>query len=205
MLLQTLTTPEAAESFVWFDKLSEKFFLRLGIDFIAVFILIRIVYFRHYKRTDLFLTFFIFNLIIFLLTYLLNKVELSMGAAFGLFAVFSMLRYRTEILSAKDMTYLFLVIAIALVSAITKGGWDEIGLLNFIVLIVTIFLESPRIMRKESTQMIVYNNLELIKPQNREALLADLKLQTGLEIKHIDIQKIDLPKNVAQITVYYFE
>jgi hypothetical protein len=98
----------ATETFEWFDKLSGKFLMRLAIDLISVFIVVRLIYFKNYRRTDLFLTFFIFNLIIFLITFLLNKVEMSMGAAFGLFAVFSMLRYRTEGISAKDMTYLLL-------------------------------------------------------------------------------------------------
>jgi hypothetical protein len=89
MLLQQLTTPELAETFQWFDKLSGKFLMRLGIDLASVFVLIRFIYYRNYRRTDLFLTFFVFNLIIFLITFLLNKVQMSMGAAFGLFAVFS--------------------------------------------------------------------------------------------------------------------
>ena len=92
----------------------------MAIDFISVLILVRVVYFRVYKRNELFFTFFIFNLVIFLICFLLNKVDLSMGAAFGLFAVFSMLRYGTEDVSIKDMSYLFLVIAMGLINAVTK-------------------------------------------------------------------------------------
>ncbi|MGZ4088051.1 MAG: DUF4956 domain-containing protein, partial [Bacteroidia bacterium] len=101
-------------------KMTSKIGFRALIDMISVFILVRFIYFPIYKNRELFFTFFIFNLIIFLISFLLNKVDLSMGAAFGLFAVFSMLRYRTENVSTKDMTYLFLVIAIGLVSAVTK-------------------------------------------------------------------------------------
>lgn len=86
MLLQELANN--TENFQWFDKVSTKFISRFLVDLAATFILIRFIYFKHYKRTDLFLTFFGFNIIIFLITYLLNKVEMSMGAAFGLFAVF---------------------------------------------------------------------------------------------------------------------
>src|ERR1700741_5259893 len=102
------------------QKLSSKILLRLLIDLASVFVLVRFIYFPIYKHRELFFTYFIFNLIIFLICFLLNKVELSMGAAFGLFAVFSMLRYKTEDIAIKDMTYLFLTIALGLVSAVTK-------------------------------------------------------------------------------------
>ena len=103
-----------------FDKLSDKFFLRLLIDVISMFVLVRLIYFRIYKKKDYLFTFFLFNIIIFIITYLLNKVDMSMGAAFGLFAVFSMLRYRTEGLTTKDMTYLFIVIALRAVLVPTR-------------------------------------------------------------------------------------
>jgi hypothetical protein len=97
-----------------------KLLVRLLIDLTAVFILVRFIYYPIYKHRELFFTYFIFNIVIFLISFLLNKVDLSMGAAFGLFAVFSMLRYKTEEIAIKDMTYLFLVIALGLVSAVTK-------------------------------------------------------------------------------------
>jgi hypothetical protein len=125
-----------------FDKLNAKFAIRLGIDLITTFLIVRVIYFRHYRRTDLFLTFFAFNVTIFLIAYLLNKVEMTMGAAFGLFAVFSMLRYRTENISTKDMTYIFIVIAVGLVMSISKGGWDELGLIGLIVVVLMALLES---------------------------------------------------------------
>src|SRR5262245_54746510 len=128
VLLQALsdTTTVAAEAtFSLFEKLGGKFFLRLCIDLVSMFMLVRFIYFPALNGREYFFTFFIFNLLIFLITFLLNKVEMSMGAAFGLFAVFTMLRYRTEGISIKDMTYLFLVIAIGLINAVTKGSWDE--------------------------------------------------------------------------------
>ena len=174
----TLQTVQAA-SFELFDKLSSKFFIRLFIDLISVFVLIRLIFYKNYKKADQYLTFFAFNLVIFLITYLLNKVEMSMGAAFGLFAVFSMLRYRTESISTKDMTYLFLVIAIGLLSAISKGGWDELALLNGIILFATFLLESNWLIKKEFTKNIIYDNINLITPDKRTELLADLKNRTG--------------------------
>src|SRR3954470_4357218 len=101
-------------------RFSSKIGFRLLIDLATIFVLVRLIYYPLYKQSEFFFMFVIFNLIIFMISFLLNKVDLSMGAAFGLFAVFSMLRYRTESISIKDMTYLFLCIAIGLVTAVTK-------------------------------------------------------------------------------------
>ena len=200
----TLQNVEAA-SFELFDKLSSKFFIRLLIDLASVFVLIRLIYYKNYKKADQYLTFFAFNLVIFLITYLLNKVEMSMGAAFGLFAVFSMLRYRTESISTKDMTYLFLVIAIGLLSAISKGGWDELALLNGIILLLTFLLESNWLIKKEFTKMIQYEKIELILPEKRQELIQDLKNRTGLNIHRVEIQEIDFLKDATRMTIYYYE
>jgi hypothetical protein len=188
----------------WFDKMSSKLFIRLVIDLSSLFILIRFIYFRNYKRTDLFLTFFVFNVVIFLITYLLNKVEMSMGAAFGLFAVFSMLRYRTEGISAKDMTYLFLSIAIGLIAAISKGGWDDLSLFAIIILVVTYLLESGLLIKKEHYKSITYENIKLITPDKSEELILDLKTRTGLNIHRVEIKEIDFLKDATMMIIYYY-
>lgn len=209
-LLQQTLTPDTLQnvqtaSFELFDKLSSKFFIRLFIDLVSVFVLIRLIFYKNYKKADQYLTFFAFNLVIFLITYLLNKVEMSMGAAFGLFAVFSMLRYRTESISTKDMTYLFLVIAIGLLSAISKGGWDELALLNSIILIATFLLESNWLIKKEFTKNIVYDNINLITPEKRTELLVDLKKRTGFNVHRVEIQEIDFLKDATRMTIYFYE
>ena len=201
ILLQELIS---IDQFQLFDKLSTKLFLRLCVDLASIFILIRFIYFPNYKRTDLFLTFFVFNLIIFLITYLLNKVEMSMGAAFGLFAVFSMLRYRTEGISAKDMTYLFLVIAIGLIAAISKGSWTDLTIFAIIILGVTHLLESGWLIKKEHSKLVSYENIKLVAPEHCEALLADLKARTGLNVHRVEIQEFDFLKDAAIMTIYYY-
>lgn len=200
----TLQTVQSA-SFELFEKLSSKFFIRLFIDLTSVFVLIRLIFYKNYKKADQYLTFFAFNLVIFLITYLLNKVEMSMGAAFGLFAVFSMLRYRTESISTKDMTYLFLVIAIGLLSAISKGGWDELALLNGIILTATFLLESNWLIKKEFTKNIIYDNINLITPEKRTELLTDLKKRTGFNVHRVEIQEIDFLKDATRMTIYFYE
>ncbi len=213
MLLQIAS--DAAESFSGyeeFQKISAKLLFRLLIDLCAVFILVRFIYYPIYKHRELFFTYFIFNFIIFLFSFLLNKVDLSMGAAFGLFAVFSMLRYKTEEIAIKDMTYLFLVIAIGLVSAVTKikDTSDNIEYLfligiNAVVLLVTYLLESNIFMKKENVKTILYENIEMIKEGKQDELLADLKLRTGFNVHRYSIHKIDFLKDAAQIKIYFYE
>ena len=205
-LLQIATDEETVKaSFSLFEKLSYKFFSRLLIDILSVIVLIRFIYFPIYKNREFFFTFFIFNLIIFLITFLLNKVEMSMGAAFGLFAVFSMLRYRTEGISMKDMTYLFVVIAMGLITAVSKGNWDELSLLNIIIIAITYLLESNILIKKEAAKNIQYENIEMIKPEKREELIADLENRTGIKINRISINKVDFLKDTAVIRIYYYE
>lgn len=191
--------------FGFFDKLSLKFFLRLAIDFVSLFILIRVIYFSIYGKKDFFFTFFLFNIVIFIITYLLNKVDLSMGAAFGLFAVFSLLRYRTEDISAKDMTYLFIVIAMGLISAVSKGTYFELGVINSIILLSAFLLDGNLFMRNEKSQSIVYENIEMIKPENQQLLIDELKKRTGLEIHKVSIGKLDFLRDTAMVKIYYFD
>lgn len=191
------------QGFELFEKLNGKFVIRLAIDLLTTFIIIRLIYFRHYKRTELFLTFFAFNVTIFLIAYLLNRVEMTMGAAFGLFAVFSMLRYRTENISTKDMTYIFIVIAVGLVMAISRGGWDELALIGLIVVTLMALLESDWLIRREFTQEVYYDRIELVQPHRRAELLTDLRERTGLDIIRIEIGNIDLLRDAARITIYY--
>ncbi|MFY8132933.1 MAG: DUF4956 domain-containing protein [Bacteroidia bacterium] len=204
-LLQIANEEVLSASADIFDKLSKKFFIRLAIDLSSVIILIRFIYFQVYKTKDLFFTYIIFNLIIFLISFSLNKAELSMGAAFGLFAVFSMLRYRTEDISIKDMSYLFLSIALGVLNAVTKGGWEELSTISAIILLITWLLESNWLMKKESSKVIFYDQIELIPTENHEQLMADIRLRTGIPVHRVLVQKIDFLRDSAQIRIYYYE
>jgi hypothetical protein len=188
----------------WIDSTTLQFLLRFAINIISVFILIRFIYFRNYRRTDMFLTYFGINVIIFLITYLLNKVEMSLGAAFGLFAVFSMLRYRTEGISAKDMTYLFLVIAIGLITAISNGSWDDLSLMCAILLLSIGLLEGNILIKKEITKQVVFDKIELIHAAKYQELIKDLQERLGLPIHRVEINDIDLIKDSANITIFYY-
>ena len=204
-LLQIANEEVLSSSVDIFDKLSKKFFIRLAIDLTSVIVLIRFIYFQVYKTKDLFFTYILFNLVIFLLSFSLNKAELSMGAAFGLFAVFSMLRYRTEDISIKDMSYLFLSIALGVLNAVTKGGWEELCTISAIILLITWLLESSWLMKKESSKVIFYDQIELIPTENHEQLMADIRLRTGIPVHRVLVQKIDFLRDSAQIRIYYYE
>jgi len=185
------------------EKFDQGFFVRLGIDLITTFLLIKVIYFKNYKRSENLLTFFALNVVLFLITFLLNKVEMTMGAAFGLFAVFSMLRYRTENISTKDMTYIFVVIATGLVMAVSKGGWPVLALMGFIIVSLMALLESGWLIKKESAPEVHYDRIELVGATKREELIADLKNRTGLNISRVEVLHIDFLKDSARLMIYF--
>lgn len=179
------------------------FFINLLIDILSVVIIVVLVYYPNYHKRDMFFTYFLFNISIFLLTFLLNEVKMSMGAAFGLFAVFSMLRYRTEGISMKDMTYLFIVIAIGLVGAI-RLEYYELAVINGLLIIATFILDGNLFIKREFSKRIQYEKIEMIKPENHLALIDDLKVRTGLNIHRISITKIDFRRDIAVIDIYFY-
>jgi hypothetical protein len=212
-LLQAL--PEIASSEKEMKEIFDflmKLGMRLLIDLSFLILLMRFIYFKIYKQSELFFTYFIFNLIIFFMCYFLNKVELSMGAAFGLFAVFGMLRYRTEDISIKDMTYLFLVIAMGLLSAVLKidkikfsAEMFVIGAVNATIIIAAWVFESDVFMKRELAKVIMYENIELIRAEREDEFLTDLRTRTGLDIHRYTIVKIDFLRDMAQVKIYYRE
>ena len=184
--------------------MNEKFLISLGINLLNVALIILFIYYPNYRKLDYIFTFVIFNLVIFLLTFVLKYVKLSVGAAFGLFAVFSMLRYRTQGLSIKDLTYLFIFIAMGVISAI-QLEYYQLGIIHGIILAGAFVLDGRIIFRNELIKSIQYENIEMIKPCNHEALIEDLRNRTGLNIHRIVIGKINFLKDSATIKVYYYD
>lgn len=180
-----------------------QFSARLAINLVCVLILVRGIYHRRYGRSDLFLTFFAFNLAIFLIAFLLNRIEMTLGAAFGLFAVFSMLRYRTEDITANDMTYLFLVIALGLLMGVAGGAVATLVPIAVLLLGGVALFESPWLGRRELVQDIWYDNIELVRPDRRKELIEDLRRRTGLPVHRVDLRQIDLLRDAARLGVYY--
>jgi hypothetical protein len=191
-------------SWQW-EEVNPVFVAKLIVDLVAVYILARFIYLKKHHRTDLFLTFFSFNIIVFFISYLLNRVDLSTGAAFGLFAIFSMLRYRTEGISAVDMTYLFLCIALGLIMAVSTGSFFEHMVLAGFLLIMTTILEKGFVAKRRSKITIQFEKPELAHPDKRKELIDELSIRTGLKIFQVEIGNIDYLKDSVIIEVHYEE
>jgi hypothetical protein len=191
-------------SWQW-EEVNPVFVAKLIVDLVSVYILARFIYLKKHHRTDLFLTFFSFNIIVFFISYLLNRVDLSTGAAFGLFAIFSMLRYRTEGISAVDMTYLFLCIALGLIMAVSTGSFFEHMVLAGFVLLMTTFLEKGFIAKRRSKITIQFEKPELAHPDKRKELIDELSNRTGLKIFQVEIGNIDYLKDSVVLEVHYEE
>lgn len=183
----------------------DDFFLRLVVNVIAMIILVRFIYYKVYGRGDFFFTFFMFNLVIFIITFLLNSnTGFSIGAAFGLFAIFSMLRYRTENISTRDMTYLFLSITIGLISAINTGTLIELVLINIVMVFGTFLLEGNVLIKPEFSKTVEYDKIDLITPDKLEELKEDLSTRTGLKIHKVNIRKINFIRKSVSLRIYYY-
>jgi hypothetical protein len=183
---------------------TDNFLIRIAIDIFSMMVLVRLVYHAIYKKKDFFFTFFLFNLVIFIITYMLQAVEFSVGAAFGLFAVFSLLRYRTENISTKDMTYLFIVIALGLITAISRGTYVEIGILDLFIIVFVYALDGNLLIKNEKVQTIEHKGLDYIKPEEEPRLIEELKSKTGLNIHKISLEKINFVKGTVVVKIYYY-
>ncbi|KAA3615947.1 MAG: DUF4956 domain-containing protein [Calditrichaeota bacterium] len=181
------------------------FGIRTLINLTAITILVRFLYYPTYKNSDFVFSYFLFNFIVFILTIFLHNVEVSMGLTFGLFAIFSMLRYRTESISIKEMTYLFVSIAIAMLCAIIKTTPLGLSLIISGILALTWFIDSNFFLKKEIRRTILYEKIDLIKPENQEVLLRDLQKRTGLNIHRFYVQKIDFLRDTAVLKVFFYE
>jgi hypothetical protein len=189
-----------------FQDLGELFF-RFLFNLGVVFTIIRFLYYPIRKRKDYLFTYILISTVIFLLCFLLDNVKIEIGFALGLFAIFGIIRYRTRQIPIKEMTYLFLVIGISVINALTnkKISYAELALTNLILILVSYILERLMLLRHESSKVINYEKIELIKPENREKLIADLQERTGLTINRLEIGKIDFLRDSARINIYYYE
>jgi hypothetical protein len=166
--------------------------------------IIRLMYYPKSKRRDYFFTFIVTSTTIFMLLFMLDTVKLQVGFALGLFAIFGILRYRTDTMPIREMTYLFLIIGISVINALAKNiSYLELGLTNAIFIAVSALMESRHVLKHVSSKMIVYEKIELIKPANKTELMADVAKRTGLEITNVEVGSIDFLKDIAYLKIYY--
>ncbi len=174
---------------------------------IALVIIVRYLYYPKTKRKDYLFTYFLIGSLIFLMCYLLANVQLQLGFALGLFAVFGIIRYRTDAVPIKEMTYLFIVIGLSVINALSGTNVSIVNLLftNFAIIAITYGLERLWLLKHESSKIIVYEKINLIKPENYDLLLEDLKRRTGISITRFEIGRIDFLRDTTRIKIYYYE
>jgi hypothetical protein len=176
---------------------------RLVLDLVFVFILVRLIYYRLYRNREYVFTYFLFNIITLSLCLLLRKVPIELGFALGLFAVFGILRYRTEPIRIRDLTYLFIVIGLGILNAVAnkKISVAEMVLVNAIIVGATAWLELRGGARGRMIPML-YDNVPLLSPGRERELYADLTERTGFPVKRVELVRVDLLRDSAEIIVY---
>ena len=188
-------------------ELTPEFFnliFRFGFNLSIAFIIIKLIYYRNHNNNDFVFTYFMFNSLIFFFASILGSMTVNLGFAFGLFAVFAILRYRTDPIPIKEMTYLFIVITIGVINALSSSevSYAELLFTNTALVVLTYFLETYWQNNLLLRHTVEYEIIENIKPENQEKLLLDLEDRTGLSIKHLEIGRINFLRDTVQIRIY---
>ncbi|MBM55063.1 MAG: DUF4956 domain-containing protein [Euryarchaeota archaeon] len=193
------------------DLIDKKDFFELLVkaifNFLVIGYIVRYLYYPATKNKDYLFTYLLISVTVFCLCFLLENVKLELGFALGLFAIFGIIRYRTDPIPIKEMTYLFIVIGVSVINALAnkKISHAELLFTNMLVVAVTYGLEKIWLLKHESRKTIVYEKIELIVPERREDLLADLKERTGLNVTRVEIRKLDFLRDTAQLRIFFFE
>lgn len=180
---------------------------RFSINLICIIILLVFIYFRYSKKEKFLFTFWVIGIIVFFVSSIMKRVDIGLGLAFGLFAIFGILRLRTRNFSLKDMAYLFATIGLSVINSLGLIVLQFVGvmMINFIILLSVFLLERFLCVNMFLKHTIIYENLIFLRPDNRKMLLDDLSARTGLNIFKIRIQKIDYKKEIAELDIFYKE
>lgn len=183
-----------------------EFAIRFLINFVSIFIIVRMIYYPLHKNKDFLFTFFLFNVINFLICFLLSAAKLKIGFAFGLFAIFSILRYRTVTIPVREMGYFFISVTIGIINSLASSdnSWMSIISANLIIIILAYILDTRVHLKHENFKVVVYERIDLITPEKREEMLLDLKNRTGLNVHRVEFMKIDFLKDIANIHAFYY-
>lgn len=217
-MIDTALSVLAAESISFSDKFSLDFLgiplfdaqslllllLRFSFNMVVCWVIIHFFYYKKSTRRDYYTTFLLFSVTIFLLIFLLDNVKIQMGFALGLFAIFGMIRYRTETVPIREMTYLFMLIGIAVINGLAMSvSYAELITTNLIFILATWFVEYNKIIKHTAYKVILYEKIQLVVPEREQELIEDLKKRTGLDINKVEVGNIDFLRDVAYIKVYY--
>ncbi len=190
----------------WFDEDLYTLLFRLLVNIVALTILIRFMYYPITKRKDYLFTYYLIGLITFFLCFGLKKLDIDTGMGLGLFAIFGIIRYRTDAIDIKEMTYLFIVIGLSVVNSLASRQISvaEMALINVATLVMVYGLEYVWLLKHETRKTITYERIDLITPDKYEEMKADLQARTGLAINRFDIGKIDFLNDTAQVRIFYY-
>ena len=181
-----------------------KLMLRFLVNFLFLTAIIRYVYYKNTPRKNYLFTFYMISISSFFICFALKKFEMEVGMGLGLFAIFGIIRYRTNTMRIREMTYLFIVIGLAVINALAgKLSYAEIAFINGMVWFLVYIMENWWLQHNESEKIITYEKIENIKPQNMAVLMADLEDRTGLKINRIQVGKIDFLRDTAEVRIYY--
>ena len=191
----------------WFDSDFYTLILRLSINLLFLMVVIRYLYYPKAKRKDYLFTYFLIGFMTFFLCFGLKKLDIDTGMGLGLFAIFGIIRYRTNTIEIKEMTYLFIVIGLSVINSLAsnKISIAELIFINVSACLLTYLIEYVFLLRNESQKIILFEQIELIKSLNKSELKLNLEERTGLKINRIEIGKINYLNDTADIKIFYFE
>ncbi|QEG36366.1 DUF4956 domain-containing protein [Bythopirellula goksoeyrii] len=190
----------------YFDDDIFKLLFRYLLNFVVVTVIVRFVYYKHSNNKDCLFTFFMINTMVFFICFTLKKFDLGLGMALGLFAIFGILRYRTSTIPIKEMTYLFMVIGVGVVNSLAnkKMSYMELAFTNLTVMGLAAVLENISLFKSEMRETIVYEKVDLIRPENHAELVADLEKRTGLKLSRLELGEINFLRDTVSIDLYYY-
>lgn len=180
---------------------------RLIITLVFLTIIIRFLYYPKTKRKDYLFTYYLIGLVTFFLCFGLKKLDIDTGMGLGLFAIFGIIRYRTNPIEIKEMTYLFIVIGVSVINSLSSKQISvvEMSIVNATLILLTFGLEYLWLLKHETRKTIIYEKIDLIKPEKEALMHADLEERTGLKINRFEIGKIDFLKDVAEVRIFYYD
>ena len=190
----------------WFDEDLYTLLLRLSINLIVITIIIRYLYYPITKRKDYLFTYYLIGLTTFFLLFSLKKLDIDTGMGLGLFAIFGIIRYRTDAIEIKEMTYLFLVIGVSVVNSLASNKISiiEMAVINVTVVVITYIIEYKWLVKHLTRKTIVYERIDLITPDKYREMKEDIELRTGLALHHFEIGKINFLDDTANVRIFYY-
>lgn len=178
---------------------------RFAFNLLVTFVIVFFIYAKNSRRKDFYFSYFAIGTTIFTLCFLLESVKLELGFALGLFAIFGIIRYRTDTIPIKEMTYLFVIIGISVINALSgkKVSYIELIFVNLAIIATMWILEKILMLRQEVCLNITYEKIENIHLKNKDELLKDLEERTGVKVKRVEIQEINFMRDVAKIKIFH--